>query len=843
MTGVDGTAYYGCVQGVDLAGNTSAWVPSASTVLVSLAPPVTSPAITIQSGAGTVTSIAVTLTLGATGATGMYVTNVAGCASGGAWEAYASSKAWMLPQIAGTHFVYVKYRNSALQESSCVNDSVIYMAPTSSIAGGSAHTCALIPGGIVKCWGENGQGELGNGSSSDYGLGAAQTITNAQVVNLGGTAIQIAAGKHAYGDSYSTSCALLSNGQIKCWGYNAYGQLGRGASGSIFDPSAISTINLGTGLLATQVVVGGGQACALISTGAVKCWGKNNYGQLGLGDTVNRGLNPTDMGNYLPAINLGTGRTAIKLAAGGDHICALLDNFTAKCWGNNFEGEAGQGHTSYIGNSANQMADYLPAINLGTGKTAVHLAAGSFHTCAILNDGSVKCWGLNDFGQLGVNSSAYSLGSAPNQMGDFLPTVPLGVGRRAIDLAVGSRHTCALLDDYSVKCWGYNGYGQLGVNNTYSWGSSGYPISNSTAAINFGGYTPSALAVGEHFNCAILGGDHVTCWGWNANGALGMASGINSLGTGAGDLPGNLQVQLFMPLPSIYITSSVPSVASMGGVSGADFICNTDSAKPAVPPTYYKAIIAAGSQRRACSSSNCSTGGAGENIDWPLAPNTTYVRPDQTVIGTTNASGIFDPLTNAFSTGNPEFWTGFGYGWETTYDCSSWTTSSSGTWGQVGVANNPTPPLFGGYAQTCDRSDVLACAETAQAPSLPVLSSQCYQHYTTLTDANRNVTNNALGSACDSSMGSNWYRFSGAAGIKMPTSAPAVETCGTYATGWMSGVYPATSDGVVSRLACFNWSSDTCYTSTTIQVVNCGTFYLFQLPSSPICYGVYCGTN
>src|SRR5207253_1944728 len=126
--------------------------------------------------------------------------------------------------------------------------------------------------------------------------------------------------------------------------------------------------------------------------------GLNAYGNLGLGDTNKRGDQPNEMGAFLPEVDLGTGRTAVKLFAGGENSCALLDNATVKCWGYNFSGQLGLGSTFGHGSGAGQMGDNLPAIDLGTGRTVVQMDIGQEHMCAVLDNGSVKCWGANDNG-------------------------------------------------------------------------------------------------------------------------------------------------------------------------------------------------------------------------------------------------------------------------------------------------------------------------------------------------------------------------------------------------------------------------------------------------------------
>ena len=126
---------------------------------------------------------------------------------------------------------------------------------------------------------------------------------------------------------------------------------------------------------------------------SVKCWGGNYNGQLGLGDTNSRGDESNEMGDNLPAVNLGTGRTAKAIATGELHTCALLDDDSVKCWGGNHRGQLGLGDTNSRGDESNEMGDNLPAVNLGTGRTAKAIATGGYHTCALLDNDSVKCWG------------------------------------------------------------------------------------------------------------------------------------------------------------------------------------------------------------------------------------------------------------------------------------------------------------------------------------------------------------------------------------------------------------------------------------------------------------------
>ena len=125
----------------------------------------------------------------------------------------------------------------------------------------------------------------------------------------------------------------------------------------------------------------------------MKCWGRGNYGQLGYGDTNNRGDGPNEMGDNLPTVDLGNGKTVKILVAGGYHTCAVLNDDTVKCWGRWNNGRLGYGDTNNRGDGPNEMGDNLPTVDLGTGKTVKQLVAGGDHTCAVLNDDTVKCWG------------------------------------------------------------------------------------------------------------------------------------------------------------------------------------------------------------------------------------------------------------------------------------------------------------------------------------------------------------------------------------------------------------------------------------------------------------------
>jgi len=390
------------------------------------------------------------------------------------------------------------------------------------LAAGRAHTCALLTGGVVKCWGDNGGGQLGLDDSQDRGDQPNEMGDNLPAVSLGTgkTAVAISA-------ENEHTCALLNNASVKCWGYNEYGQLGLGNTQAHGDGANemgdnLPAVILGTGKTAVAISSAHYHTCALLNDASVKCWGHNFYGQLGLGDFQNRGDGANEMGDNLPAVSLGTGKTAVAISSGYNHTCALLNDASVKCWGHNGYGQLGLGNTQHRGAGANDMGDNLPTVSLGTGKTAVAISAGDIHTCALLDDASVKCWGYNGFGGLGLGDNA-DRGDGANEMGDNLPAVSLGTGKTAVAISAGGYHTCALLNDASAKCWGYNQLGGLGLGDTAHRGDEPNEVGDNLPVVDLGtGKTGVAISAGDYQTCALLNDASVKCWGYNELGGLGL---------------------------------------------------------------------------------------------------------------------------------------------------------------------------------------------------------------------------------------------------------------------------------------------------------------------------------
>ncbi len=407
------------------------------------------------------------------------------------------------------------------------------------IAAGGNHACAGLEDFSTKCWGLNTTGQLGQGDTENRGDQAGEMGNNLSPIDLGlgRFAVALAAGG-------GFTCAVLDDHTTKCWGDNQFGELGQGDTVSRGDGATemganLLAIDLGAGRTAVALAAGLQFACALLDNATVKCWGKNDVGQLGQGDTAARGDGATEMGNNLLAIDLGTGRTAAALAAGQSFVCALLDDATVKCWGDNSAGQLGQGDTATRGDGAAEMGDNLLAIDLGGVHTAVAIAAGNLHACAVLDDATVKCWGDNSAGQLGQGDTA-ARGDGAAEMGNNLLTIDLGTGRTAVALTAGVSETCALLDNATVKCWGANGNGELGQGDITTRGDGPGEMGDALPAISLGlDRTAVAIASGGNDTCALLDDGMVKCWGKNDVGQLGQGD-TAARGDGAAEMGDNL---------------------------------------------------------------------------------------------------------------------------------------------------------------------------------------------------------------------------------------------------------------------------------------------------------------
>jgi alpha-tubulin suppressor-like RCC1 family protein len=345
----------------------------------------------------------------------------------------------------------------------------------SPLAAGGNHTCAVTAEGGVMCWGSNGNGQLGDGSRTDR-------TKPVNVKNLSSPAVAVVAG-------WEHTCALDETGAVQCWGRNKEGELGNGGTQRSSEPVAVE----GLGSRAVALAAGDYHTCAVTAEGGVKCWGQNDQGQLGDGTTKPQNV-PVDVQG------LTAGATAV--AAGTRHTCVVSGTGGVLCWGAN--------DLAQLGDGSNADFRGKPAPVEGLSGGVAELTAKGGHTCVRDGSGTVFCWGENKYGQLGDGTNDNLSTPAP----------VIGLGEPAARIAAGWRQTCAALVDGSLKCWGWNFYGQLGEGST----------ANRNKPVSVQGLKGKAVTVagGYGHTCVILESGEIYCWGLNQDGQLGNRTNLDS---------------------------------------------------------------------------------------------------------------------------------------------------------------------------------------------------------------------------------------------------------------------------------------------------------------------------
>lgn len=336
------------------------------------------------------------------------------------------------------------------------------------VVAGGEHACGITVGGELRCWGRNDTGQVGDGTRTDAYVSRA-------VIGLGSGVVSVTAGGNH-------TCALLSDGQVRCWGDNDKGQLGDGSRRDRLVPTAVP----GLADIAS-VRAGGAYTCAVTTSGQARCWGENANGQLGDGTRITR---------LAPVAVVGLGRVRQIAPSLRSHTCAVTTAGGVRCWGLNYFGQLGDG-------SVTERLSPVPARGLDRDVAAV--AAGGYFTCARTAAGAVKCWGYNASGQLGDGSlttrhtpvavSGYAFGGAAG-------------------LTAGEDHACIRTSaGWSMKCWGANDASQLG---------DGTSTRHSRPHRVFGMRTgASSITAGRYFSCAIASGHAAMCWGEGTRGQVG----------------------------------------------------------------------------------------------------------------------------------------------------------------------------------------------------------------------------------------------------------------------------------------------------------------------------------
>lgn len=381
------------------------------------------------------------------------------------------------------------------------------LSAVTNVAANSINTCAVGAGGQVFCWGENLEGQVGDGTYFDRGLAS-------EVLNEDGDGPLVGAVQVAVGNEFA--CARLANKQVRCWGRNHAGQLGDGTT----DPSTHAVVvrnatDTGPLVNVTQISAGGSHVCARRTDGTVRCWGTSALGQLGNGDDDNTNSLPTTVLN-----GPGTGplKKVVQVVSGIQHSCARLVNKQVRCWGADYQGQIGNG-------PAGGNVYVRPQVTLRVDGTArlgnvTNLAAAGHHTCAVLGTGQARCWGDGGQGQLGEG----------NDDDRTLPVVVMHPGANpdsnldnvaltgVVQVTAGGNHSCFRLSNGRARCAGANGNGQLGL------GVSGAAEPVPTLVRNAGNTAPlgdvDQIVAGGNHTCA-RGTGIVLCWGKDSSGQLG----------------------------------------------------------------------------------------------------------------------------------------------------------------------------------------------------------------------------------------------------------------------------------------------------------------------------------
>lgn len=333
---------------------------------------------------------------------------------------------------------------------------------------GAFYSCAITSANALKCWGNNLYGQLGDSTKT-----SRSTPTN--VVSLASGVVKVFAGKF-------NTCALLDTSEIRCWGINRYGEVGDGTFQQRLTPV---TASLFTGVILDIKSIDN-TTCILKNDNKVYCIGDNSYGYLGDGSMNNTIKYPKKVFN--------SGSNVISASKGENHTCLITNTNAAQCWGSNYQGQIGDGTVLH-------RSSPTAVTGLSSGVTAI--ASGRYHNCVLMNTGAVKCWGQNSDGQLGDNTIIQK-------------TTPIdvsGLSSGVAAITAGRYHSCALLNTGGVKCWGANDFGQLGDSTT----------TPRRTPVDVTGLTTGVQMISAGFNhtCALITGGTIKCWGYNGEGELG----------------------------------------------------------------------------------------------------------------------------------------------------------------------------------------------------------------------------------------------------------------------------------------------------------------------------------
>ena len=359
--------------------------------------------------------------------------------------------------------------------------------------GGDGNDLVLLWAGAKSfAWGDNDYGQLGDATTTDRHLPSPATTAG---VLAGKTVASIAMGT-------VHTVARMADGSVVAWGFNNYGQLGDGTQTQRHVPVAVSASGALAGKTVAAVAAGGFHSMVLCSDGTVVTWGNNGFGQLGNGNQT-ASSTPVAVNTAGPL----SGKTVIAISAGYVHCMALCSDGTLVAWGNNREGELGDG---------TNVSSNVPVVVINTGalddKIAVAISAGAYHSMALCSDGSLVSWGNNSSGQLGDGSTDQSLVPVLINIGSII-----GIQETVLAISAGGYHSMALISDGTVATWGGNGEGQLGIGSKTS---SALPVAITGSGV-LAGRTAVAVAAGAYHSTVLCSDGTLATFGRNKEGQLG----------------------------------------------------------------------------------------------------------------------------------------------------------------------------------------------------------------------------------------------------------------------------------------------------------------------------------
>jgi alpha-tubulin suppressor-like RCC1 family protein len=395
------------------------------------------------------------------------------------------------------------------------------------VSAGLSHTCAVTLTGNVRCWGDNELGQLG-GAFGQTVVGDDEAPANVPdlEIDFDASVLQISVGgRHA--------CALFEGGGVRCWGATFEPLLELPellgtthvalTPDGFVDPLATGNVQLLAPAVQVSVSHNGAHSCALLDTGQLSCWGFNTQAELGYGHEAR--VEP-EVDTPLPTVNLPAPGIAIDVSLGGQHTCAVLEGGGLSCWGAGSRGALGYGDV---------FQRRAPEALVDVGGPVARASLGRQHTCALLETGALRCWGFNDFAQLGYGHRfSNAEDQTPSDAAEELLStgllrlagdVRLGPGVRIVQVTAFDDSTCALTDRDVVHCWGRNHFGQLG------YGHSEPRAEEATNAIALQQELSQAAQVGglvralaDGGRCALLEDNSLRCWGDHRKGQLGLGN-------------------------------------------------------------------------------------------------------------------------------------------------------------------------------------------------------------------------------------------------------------------------------------------------------------------------------